>query len=36
MVGSFTTKEDAKKKLSELKENGIDGFIVYFENGIKK
>lgn len=36
MVGSFPTKEDAKKKLTELKENGIDGFIVYFENGIKK
>jgi hypothetical protein len=36
MVGSFSTKEDAKKKLNELKENGIDGFIVCFENGIKK
>jgi hypothetical protein len=36
MVGSFSTKEDAKKKLTELKENGIDGFIVFFENGIKK
>lgn len=36
MVGSFTTKDDAKKRLTELKENGIDGFIVYFENGIKK
>lgn len=36
MVGSFSTKEDAKKKLSEMKEHGLDGFIVYFENGIKK
>lgn len=36
MLGSFPTKEEALKKLESIKERGYSGFIVTFENGIKK
>ncbi|MCX8080768.1 MAG: SPOR domain-containing protein [Bacteroidia bacterium] len=36
MVGSFSDKEEALAKLREFKNKGINGFVVYFENGIKK
>jgi cell division septation protein DedD len=36
MLGSFPTKDEALKKLESIRAKGYNGFIVTFENGIKK
>jgi len=36
ILGSFPTKDEALKKLESIRAKGYNGFIVTFENGIKK
>ncbi|MCA0429605.1 MAG: SPOR domain-containing protein [Bacteroidetes bacterium] len=33
LVGNFTSKDEAYKKLSSLKSSGFDGFVVTYQNG---